>query len=88
MAFITSTITSKWQVTIPEDIRKELPLKVGQRIAWEVEGDKLVVRRVHSIRELAGCLKAGGPPYPGDDESNALAQAAVARDERLAPAKP
>ncbi len=88
MAIITSTITSKWQVTIPEDVRKELPLKVGQRIAWEIEGDKLVGRRVHSISELAGCLKAGGPPAAGGDDSSAFAQAAVARDERLTPPKP
>jgi bifunctional DNA-binding transcriptional regulator/antitoxin component of YhaV-PrlF toxin-antitoxin module len=88
MAIITSTITSKWQVTIPEDVRKELPLKVGQRIAWEIEGDKLVGRRVHSISELAGCLKAGGPPSAGDDGSSPFAEAAVARDERLTSPKP
>ena len=88
MVVITSTITSKWQVTIPEDIRKVLPLRVGQRIAWEIEGDKLVGRRVQSISELAGCLKGGGPASEGDEGSGAFAQAAVARDERLAPPKP
>lgn len=87
MSSTTSTITSKWQVTIPEDIRKELPLKVGQRIAWEVEGDRLVGRRVQSIRELAGCLKAGGPPAREVDDAGAFARAAVARDERLTPTK-
>jgi bifunctional DNA-binding transcriptional regulator/antitoxin component of YhaV-PrlF toxin-antitoxin module len=66
MSIITSTITSRWQVTIPEIARKALRLKVSQRIAWEIEGDKLVVRRVHSISELAGCLKAG-PPSASDE---------------------
>lgn len=88
MAMSTSTITSKWQITIPEGVRKELPLKVGQRIAWEIEGDRLVGRRVQSISELAGCLKAGGPPSGGRDDSGAFAQAAVDRDKRVTPPKP
>lgn len=88
MASITSTITSKWQVTIPEEVRKDLPLKVGQRIAWEVEGEKLVGRRVRSITELAGCLKGGGPPSDADSDPDAFSRAAVARNERLAQRKP
>jgi bifunctional DNA-binding transcriptional regulator/antitoxin component of YhaV-PrlF toxin-antitoxin module len=83
MKAITSTITSKWQVTIPEGVRRELPLKVGQRIAWEIEGDKLIGRRVHSIRELAGCLKPGGPPVADESESDGLAKAATARHKRI-----
>ena len=88
MSGMASTITSKWQVTIPEDVRKELPLKIGQRIAWEVEGDKLVGRRVRSISELSGCLKPGtaspkAKPSPGD-----FAKAALARHDRIARQKP
>jgi len=86
MASVVSTITSKWQVTIPEDIRKEIPFKVGQRIAWQVEGDRLVGQRVRSIGELAGCLKAQAA---GDrDAGRALARAAVARHQRLSRQKP
>jgi bifunctional DNA-binding transcriptional regulator/antitoxin component of YhaV-PrlF toxin-antitoxin module len=81
MAGVTSTITSKWQVTLPEDVRKEFPLKIGQRIAWEVEGDKLIGRRVRSLGELAGCLKSDDPP--GDDDQGSFAQAAVARHARI-----
>jgi len=88
MTATTSTITSKWQITIPEEVRKELPLKIGQRIAWEIEGDKLIGRRVHSISELAGCLKSGGTPSGGDAESSALAQASVTRHQRIAKQKP
>ena len=71
MSNTVSTITSKWQVTIPEDVRKEMPLKIGQRIAWEVEGGKLVGRRVRSISELSGCFKsdaisARGKNLPGN----------------------
>jgi bifunctional DNA-binding transcriptional regulator/antitoxin component of YhaV-PrlF toxin-antitoxin module len=85
MSNTASTITSKWQVTIPEDIRKDLPLKVGQRIVWEVLGDKLVGRRLRSISELSGSLKS----LPGKERpsSDALAEAATARHDRISKQK-
>ena len=52
-------ITSKWQVTIPEEIRREVPsLEIGQRLRWEVVGGVLTAKPVRSINELAGCLKS------------------------------
>jgi bifunctional DNA-binding transcriptional regulator/antitoxin component of YhaV-PrlF toxin-antitoxin module len=78
-----STITSKWQVTIPEDVRKKLPLQIGQRIAWEVEGDKLVGRRIRSIVQLAGCFKSPSSPPKGKDTQSAFAKAALARHNRI-----
>jgi antitoxin PrlF len=83
MSGIVSTITSKGQVTIPEDVRKELPLKVGQRIVWEVEGDKLVGRRVRSIVELSGCFKSSATPSKGKDTPGAFAKATLARHDRI-----
>jgi bifunctional DNA-binding transcriptional regulator/antitoxin component of YhaV-PrlF toxin-antitoxin module len=88
MKATTSTITSKWQVTIPEGVRRELPFRIGQRIAWEIEGDKLVGRRVRSIGELAGCLKSDESGAGVDPEQSALAKAAVARHERISRQKP
>ena len=88
MSGIVSTITSKWQVTIPEDVRKELPFKVGQRIVWEVEGDKLVGRRVRSISELSGCFKSAAPPSRGKDAPGAFAKAVLARHDRISKQKP
>ena len=88
MGNIASTITSKWQVTIPERVRKALPFKIGQRIAWEVQGDKIVGRRVHSIAELAGCLKSGRAKGGGRDSSDAFARAAIARHQRISKQKP
>jgi bifunctional DNA-binding transcriptional regulator/antitoxin component of YhaV-PrlF toxin-antitoxin module len=88
MSNAISTITSKWQVTIPEDVRKEIPLKIGQRIAWEVAGDKLVGRRVRAIRELAGCLKSETPADERTESARAFAQAALDRHDRIAGQKP
>lgn len=38
-----STITSKGQVTIPARIRAALSLKTGTRLAFAIEGDRIVV---------------------------------------------
>jgi bifunctional DNA-binding transcriptional regulator/antitoxin component of YhaV-PrlF toxin-antitoxin module len=88
MSGTASTITSKWQVTIPEDVRKELPLKIGQRIVWEVEGDKLVGRRLRSLSELSGCLKSGTSSSKGGASHGDFARAALARHDRIARQKP
>jgi len=88
MSNTVSTITSKWQVTIPEDVRKDLPFKIGQRIVWEVEGDKLVGRRVRSISELSGCFKPNTPATSGKDPAKAFAKAAIARHDRISRQKP
>ena len=84
MSNTVSTITSKWQVTIPEEVRKELPLKIGQRIAWGVEGGRVVGRRVRSIGELAGCLKSKTVTAAGRDSGGEFAAAAIARHDRIA----
>jgi bifunctional DNA-binding transcriptional regulator/antitoxin component of YhaV-PrlF toxin-antitoxin module len=83
MSNTVSTITTKWQVTIPEEIRRELPFKVGQRIAWAVQGDKIVGRRVRSVSELSGCLKSGVVASDKTDSSGGFAGAAIARHERI-----
>ena len=88
MSGIVSTITSKWQVTIPEDVRKELPFKIGQRIVWEVEGDKLVGQRVRSIGELSGCFKSDTAHPKGKESPGAFAKAALARHDRISKQKP
>lgn len=39
-----STITSKGQTTLPAPIRRALNLKEGDRIAYEIQGDSVVIR--------------------------------------------
>ena len=36
---VQSKITSKYQVTVPKDIRERLGLKPGDRLVWELAGD-------------------------------------------------
>ena len=38
-----STVTSKYQTTIPKAIREELSISVNDTLEWEVEGGKVLV---------------------------------------------
>jgi len=42
---VRSKLTSKYQATIPEPIRKVLELKPGDTVVYEVKGNQVVVRR-------------------------------------------
>ncbi len=42
----TSKVTSQAQISIPVSIRKALGIGPGATIAWEREGDRIIVRRV------------------------------------------
>ena len=77
MSMTSTTITTKWQVTIPGDIRKELSsLQIGQRIRWEVVDGVLTGKPVRSISELAGCLKSEDMQVLNREEEKAATQKA------------
>ena len=48
----TGTIYKKGQLTVPKRIRELSGLKVGDRIVFEPENEKLVIRKVRGILEL------------------------------------
>ena len=84
-----STITSKWQVTIPGDIRKALDVQVGERLAWEVRDGVITARRLPRLSSLAGCLGS-----PDDTRAvrtagkSAWADASASRHQRISGATP
>ena len=41
-----STITSKGQTTIPNEIRKQLGLEAGDGLVYSIEDDRIVIRPV------------------------------------------
>ncbi|MBI5235658.1 MAG: AbrB/MazE/SpoVT family DNA-binding domain-containing protein [Deltaproteobacteria bacterium] len=45
----TVKIREKYQVTIPEDVRAEIPLKVGERVEVIVRGDEIIIHPVMEI---------------------------------------
>ncbi len=42
---ITSKLTSKAQTTIPQPIRTALHLRPGDELAYEIEGDKIILKK-------------------------------------------
>jgi antitoxin PrlF len=51
-----STVTRKGQTTIPGKIRKALRIKPGDRLEYELEGDRVIVRVHLGTRSLRGVL--------------------------------
>ena len=78
-----STVTSKGQTTIPEKIRKALRIKPGDRLEYEVEGDRATIRVHPGIRSLKGILASKkGKRMSFAQIRDAAAQAARVREAR------
>lgn len=45
----TVKVREKYQVTIPEDIREKIPLKVGERVEVVARGHEIVIRPIIEI---------------------------------------
>lgn len=45
MAPTQSRVTAQGQISVPAEIRKKLGIGPGSILEWEVEGDKVVVRK-------------------------------------------
>ena len=45
----TVKVREKYQVTIPEDIREKIPLKVGERVEVMARGHEIVIRPIIEI---------------------------------------
>ncbi|MFQ5779981.1 MAG: AbrB/MazE/SpoVT family DNA-binding domain-containing protein [Nitrospiria bacterium] len=45
----TVKVREKYQVTIPEDVRAEIPLNIGERVEVVAEGGKIVIRPIIEI---------------------------------------
>jgi AbrB family looped-hinge helix DNA binding protein len=45
----TVKVRDKYQVTIPEEVRAKIPLRVGERVEVAAEGGKIVIRPMLEI---------------------------------------
>jgi AbrB family looped-hinge helix DNA binding protein len=73
-----SKITSKFQVTIPREIRALLKLRVSDSIAWSIEDGKVLVEPVQKpFLKYRGIVKVG----PGDGRGD-VAEARAKRAQR------
>lgn len=72
-----SKITTKGQVTIPEEIRERLYLQTGDRIEWKAcDGGAVEVRKVgRDFHELIGMLhRPGMKPLAVEQLDESIAQ--------------
>jgi antitoxin PrlF len=64
----SSTISSKGQITVPQEIRKRLGVETGDRVEFVVEGGRTVIRPVRSainpFEKFIGIVE----PFPGGEE--------------------
>ncbi|MBI4260973.1 MAG: AbrB/MazE/SpoVT family DNA-binding domain-containing protein [Actinobacteria bacterium] len=59
--YVPATVTSKGQVTLPKSVRDALGIRSGDRILFQVHGDRAVLAKVPDFLELAGSV----PVPPG-----------------------
>ena len=56
---LSSSVTTKGQVTIPIELREKLGIKPGDRVGFVDEGDRLVLHRQETaIEAVFGVVKA------------------------------
>jgi antitoxin PrlF len=67
---IFSRITSKAQTTLPRAIRVALGLKEGDRIAYQIDGDRVILTRVETVQEDPFATFS---EWSGDEDARAYA---------------
>lgn len=70
---VQSTVTSKWQTTLPRPVRKALGLRPGDRVRYFVLDDEVRIVAVRPLRRLFGALRYDGPPVTLEDIERAIA---------------
>ena len=80
----TSTVTSKGQVTIPQEIRRALGIRQGSRVAFSAKNGQVLLRVTHAAPQTVasgfGMLSSRGRHLPADfDAASLLAPKRVAK---------
>jgi AbrB family looped-hinge helix DNA binding protein len=65
------TLSPKYQVVIPRDVREALDLKPGMKIQVLRYADRIELIPVRPLRELRGFLKGLDPTFERDEEDRA-----------------
>ncbi len=51
-----ATVTSKGQITIPKTIREAMSISFKDKIDFIIDGDRLVLKRVKTLKDLRGSI--------------------------------
>lgn len=84
MKELRTVITRKGQVTVPAEIRRELGLKQGDKVAFIIdEGEVRLARTGSVVAKTAGAFKSRKPPLTAEQlresAERAMAEEAVQR---------
>jgi AbrB family looped-hinge helix DNA binding protein len=81
----SATLTSKGQITLPQDVRNDLELKAGDKVSFEKVGRDYVLRPQNkSIMELAGILhRSGEKALTIEQMDEGLSEALAEDDARI-----
>ena len=56
---LSSSVTTKGQVTIPAELREKLGIKPGDKVGFVAEGDRILIQRQETaVESLFGIVKA------------------------------
>jgi antitoxin PrlF len=64
----SSTISSKGQVTVPQEVRNRLGLATGDKVDFVIEGDRTVLRPSRSEEDPFEKYRGILGPFPGGEE--------------------
>lgn len=65
---MTTIVTRKGQITVPAEIRRELGIKEGDRVAFVVTEDEIRFQRSESVVErTTGIFKGYGPRMTAEE---------------------
>lgn len=62
------TLSSRYQVTIPQHIRERLNLRPGQRLAISVHGHRIELVPERSVAQLRGILSGSDTTFQRDED--------------------
>ncbi len=72
MRELTSTVTTKGQVTLPAEIRRLLRVAPRDRVVFLVDDDQVKLKRTDSVtRRTAGMLASSQPALTAEQEREA-----------------
>jgi len=79
-----ATLTSKGQMTIPVEVRRELELHAGDKLNCFVEEEKIILIPVKgSLKKLKGIVPVPDKEISLDDMTNAVEDEAAKRMKQL-----
>ncbi len=83
----TATLTSKGQITIPAEVRREINVGTGDRLEFvQIEAGRYeVVAATRSVRELKGLFRQARRMVTIDEMNRTIAERAASAGLRAAP---